>query len=68
MTPQKVKTLNDVLKLTRDNVSYRNAWIILNGTSQIIIHNQKLGEKSTGTVSLSTSQMNRFVKWWLEGK
>jgi len=68
MTPQKVKTYNDTLKLKRDNVDCGDAWIILNGASQVLIHNQKVGEKSTGAVRLSRRQMNRFVKWWLEGK
>jgi len=68
MTPQKAKNFFDVLKLKRDNVTCGDAWILLNGVSKIVIHNQKPGEKSTGEVSLSKRQMDRFVKWWLEGK
>lgn len=61
MKPKEIKTFDDICKLKRDNVSYDDAWIILNGVNELVITNQKRGEPSTGTVKLSKRQFQKFV-------
>jgi hypothetical protein len=67
LVPSQAKNFSQVCQLPTDNAEYGDAWIILDWPS-LVIKNQKLGEASTGSVTLSKRQFNRFVKWWQTGK
>lgn len=66
-TPRTIRTFDEVCRLPRDNVTSGDAWVILNSPSEIVIVNQRIGQKSTGEVRLSRRQFNRFIKWWETG-
>jgi hypothetical protein len=67
LTPKTANTFNKVFKLERDNVSTRNSWISVS-PNRISIYNQKNGQSSTGNVSLTKKEFERFIKFYETGK
>ena len=67
ITPKAANTFKKVCSLKRDNVSTRKSWIIVS-EKDIVIHNQKSGEKSTGRVTLSKKDFERFIKFYETGE
>lgn len=70
LTPKTANTFNKVCKLKRDNVHTRRSWIMLCGDgnpNHITICNQKNGHPSTGEVTLTKKEFERFIKFYETG-
>jgi hypothetical protein len=66
LTPKTANTFNKVCKLKKDSVSTRKSWMSVGGAT-ISIYNQKKGESSTGNVTLTKKEFERFIKFYDTG-
>jgi len=67
MKPKEVKRYEDIAKLKHQIAESKKSWLVFKRENEIVIHNQVLGEKSTGEVVLTRREFQKFVDWW-EGK
>lgn len=64
MTPRKATKEKQLLSLKRDNVNYKDHWMLVSEGS-VFIANQKSGESPTGIVEIPKRIFNRMVKFYL---
>jgi hypothetical protein len=63
LTPRTARTLNQQCELKRDNIESKESWILID-EGFVHIHNQRNGEESTGGVTLTRREFDRFVDWY----
>ena len=64
MRPYDCKTIDQVCALRRDNFDAGDFWIITDGYN-VSLAEQKVGEKSTGMVTIPRREFNRLVTWYM---
>lgn len=67
LTPKTAQSRTDVLNMKRDNVDTKSSWMIFD-YPKIIIANQRNGENSTGKVTLSRDEFERFIRFYETGR
>jgi hypothetical protein len=65
LTPQIANTLKKICSLPRDNISYKDYWILV-GEKQVTIAKQKKGEPAEVVLGIPKSVFNRFIKFYLD--
>lgn len=63
LTPQTANTFNKICSLERDNVHYKDYWILVS-EKKVTIAKQKSGEKAEFIESIPKSVFNRFIKFY----
>lgn len=63
LSPRETKTFKQLCSLKTDNTESKESWILVD-VGTVHIHNQKNGEHSTGEVTLSRKEFNKFVDWY----
>lgn len=63
LRPRNAKTLKQMCSLRSDFCGTRNSWIVLD-YDNVHIHNQNEGQPSTGHVTLTHTEFNRFIDWY----
>jgi len=66
LSPREAKTDAQFDKLGRDNIDTKDAWILVDAEN-VHICNQRDGESSTGEVSLSRKDFEKFIDWYNTG-
>lgn len=64
--PIDAKTDAQIANLGRDNVSYGNFWMILDG-STIRITDQPMGASPVQNLTISRRAFDRFARWYVTG-
>lgn len=62
-SPRQTKTLNDICNLRMDNINSKTSWLLID-QGVVYIHNQISGHDSTGKITLTRREFNRFVDWY----
>jgi hypothetical protein len=63
LAPIDAKSEADICSLKTDNTSTGKSWLLLDGPN-LTICNQRSGEGSTGSVSLTRSEFAKFWRWY----
>lgn len=66
LTPQQAKTFKQICSLKTDNCGTPRSWISVD-VGVVCIYNQRNGESSTGNVTLSRADFERFIRWYMTG-
>jgi len=59
------RTTDKMLRLQRDNVRTVNSWLLVE-EDEVTIANQRDGEASSGRVTLSRREFERFIAFYLK--
>lgn len=65
MRPCDAKTLKQICQLRTDASHTPNGWLMVDHGGEVIIHNQRNGQPSTGSVRFKRSEFVRMVRWYL---
>lgn len=67
LTPREARTEKQQLRLTRDNVSTRDYWMMLNGGT-VVLSKQRSGQPRTEAITISRAAFERFIDWYNTGQ
>ena len=62
-SPRVAKTFNQLCQLQTDNINSKTSWLLVD-EGVVYIHNQIKEHPSTGSVTLTRREFNRFVDWY----
>lgn len=62
-SPRMTKTFNQIWRLQSDNINSKTSWLLID-EGVVYIHNQVFGKPSTGSVTLTRREFNRFIDWY----
>lgn len=62
-SPRVAKTFNQLCQLQTDNINSKTSWLLVD-EGVVYIHNQINGHPSTGSITLTRREFNRFVDWY----
>lgn len=63
LTPRTAKSFEQICSLKCDNIQTKDSWILID-VGVVHIHNQRNGEESTGEVTLTRKEFERFADWY----